>query len=39
RLQCDCQHNTCGVSCDQCCPGYNQLPWKPATTYSANECE
>uniref|UniRef100_A0A8C6SLT9 Uncharacterized protein n=1 Tax=Neogobius melanostomus TaxID=47308 RepID=A0A8C6SLT9_9GOBI len=38
-LQCDCQHNTCGVSCDQCCPGFNQLPWKPATTYSANECE
>ncbi|XP_053174071.1 laminin subunit alpha-5 [Scomber japonicus] len=39
KLQCDCQHNTCGVSCDQCCHGYNQLPWKPATTYSANECE
>nr|XP_020464725.1 laminin subunit alpha-5 [Monopterus albus] len=39
KLQCDCQHNTCGVSCDQCCPGYNQLPWKPANTYSANECE
>lgn len=39
KLQCDCQHNTCGVSCDQCCPGHNQLPWKPATTYSANECE
>ncbi|XP_015822830.1 laminin subunit alpha-5 isoform X1 [Nothobranchius furzeri] len=39
KLQCDCQHNTCGVSCDQCCPGYHQLPWKPATTYSANECE
>ncbi|KAM7405319.1 hypothetical protein PAMP_012591 [Pampus punctatissimus] len=39
KLQCDCQHNTCGVSCDQCCSGYNQLPWKPATTYSANECE
>ncbi|KAM4563209.1 laminin subunit alpha-5 isoform 2-T2 [Odontesthes bonariensis] len=39
KLQCDCQHNTCGVSCDQCCPGYNQVPWKPATTYSANECE
>lgn len=39
KLQCDCQHNTCGLSCDQCCPGYNQLPWKPATTYSANECE
>ncbi|XP_038550957.1 laminin subunit alpha-5-like [Micropterus salmoides] len=39
KLLCDCQHNTCGVSCDQCCPGYNQLPWRPATTYSANECE
>uniref|UniRef100_A0A8C2ZNF1 Laminin subunit alpha-5 n=1 Tax=Cyclopterus lumpus TaxID=8103 RepID=A0A8C2ZNF1_CYCLU len=39
KLLCDCQHNTCGLSCDQCCPGYNQLPWKPATTYTANECE
>ncbi|XP_018593227.2 laminin subunit alpha-5 isoform X1 [Scleropages formosus] len=39
RLQCDCQHNTCGASCDQCCPGFNQMPWKPATTDSANECE
>uniref|UniRef100_A0A8C1MUB0 Laminin, alpha 5 n=1 Tax=Cyprinus carpio TaxID=7962 RepID=A0A8C1MUB0_CYPCA len=39
RLQCDCQHNTCGPSCERCCPGFNQFPWKPATTYSANECE
>nr|XP_033819501.1 laminin subunit alpha-5 isoform X1 [Geotrypetes seraphini] len=39
RLQCGCQHNTCGGSCDQCCPGFNQLPWKPATTDNANECE
>ncbi|KAJ8370727.1 hypothetical protein SKAU_G00107550 [Synaphobranchus kaupii] len=39
RLQCDCQHNTCGPSCDRCCSGFNQVPWKPATTYSANECE
>ncbi|KAM6929230.1 laminin subunit alpha-5 [Lycodopsis pacificus] len=39
KLLCDCQHNTCGLSCDHCCPGYNQLPWKPATTYKANECE
>uniref|UniRef100_A0A8K9UV88 Laminin subunit alpha-5 n=1 Tax=Oncorhynchus mykiss TaxID=8022 RepID=A0A8K9UV88_ONCMY len=39
KLQCDCQHNTCGKSCDQCCPGFNQLPWKPATIYKANECE
>ncbi|KAJ6665753.1 hypothetical protein lerEdw1_002123 [Lerista edwardsae] len=39
RLHCDCQHNTCGGSCDRCCPGFNQKPWKPATTDSANECE
>ncbi|KAG2461856.1 LAMA5 protein, partial [Polypterus senegalus] len=39
RLVCDCQHNTCGGSCERCCPGFNQLPWKPATTDSANECE
>ncbi|XP_059569197.1 laminin subunit alpha-5 isoform X3 [Alligator mississippiensis] len=39
RLQCDCQHNTCGGSCDRCCPGFNQVPWKPATSDSANECQ
>uniref|UniRef100_A0A8V5GE64 Uncharacterized protein n=1 Tax=Melopsittacus undulatus TaxID=13146 RepID=A0A8V5GE64_MELUD len=39
RLQCDCQHNTCGGSCDHCCPGFNQFPWKPATADSANECQ
>ena len=39
RLQCACQHNTCGSSCDRCCPGFNQQPWKPATTDSANECQ
>ncbi|XP_038605812.1 laminin subunit alpha-5 [Tachyglossus aculeatus] len=39
RLQCACQHNTCGTSCDRCCPGFNQVQWKPATTNSANECE
>ncbi|XP_073731136.1 laminin subunit alpha-5 [Misgurnus anguillicaudatus] len=39
KLLCDCQHNTCGPSCDRCCPGFNQFPWQPATTYSANECE
>uniref|UniRef100_A0A8C6EG09 Laminin subunit alpha-5 n=1 Tax=Moschus moschiferus TaxID=68415 RepID=A0A8C6EG09_MOSMO len=39
RLQCACQHNTCGGSCDRCCPGFNQQPWRPATTDSANECQ
>ncbi|XP_067887186.1 laminin subunit alpha-3 isoform X2 [Heterodontus francisci] len=39
QLQCGCQHNTCGISCDWCCPGYSQKQWQPATTSSANECE
>uniref|UniRef100_I3MWP1 Laminin subunit alpha-5 n=1 Tax=Ictidomys tridecemlineatus TaxID=43179 RepID=I3MWP1_ICTTR len=39
RLQCACQHNTCGGSCDRCCPGFNQQPWRPATSDSANECQ
>ncbi|XP_012628358.3 laminin subunit alpha-5 [Microcebus murinus] len=39
RLQCACQHNTCGGSCDRCCPGFNQQPWEPATADSANECQ
>ncbi|XP_066575649.1 laminin subunit alpha-3 isoform X1 [Amia ocellicauda] len=39
RLQCDCQHNTCGELCDRCCPAFNQKPWRPATTESASVCE
>uniref|UniRef100_A0A6J0SY58 Laminin subunit alpha-3 n=1 Tax=Pogona vitticeps TaxID=103695 RepID=A0A6J0SY58_9SAUR len=39
RYQCECQHNTCGETCDRCCPGYNQKQWQPATTNSANLCE
>ncbi|XP_072324624.1 laminin subunit alpha-3 isoform X2 [Scyliorhinus torazame] len=39
QLQCECLHNTCGISCDRCCPGYSQKQWQPAITSSANECE
>eukprot|EP00064_Thunnus_orientalis_P008161 superscaffoldBa00000954_g8184 len=39
RLQCECQHNTCGDSCDRCCPGFNQKPWRAATFDSPNECQ
>ncbi|XP_040910690.1 laminin subunit alpha-3-like isoform X2 [Toxotes jaculatrix] len=39
RLQCECQHNTCGESCDRCCPGFNQKPWRAATVNSPNECQ
>ncbi|XP_054482290.1 laminin subunit alpha-3-like [Anoplopoma fimbria] len=38
RLQCECQHNTCGESCDRCCPGFNQKTWLVATADSPNEC-
>ncbi|XP_062413741.1 laminin subunit alpha-3-like isoform X1 [Pungitius pungitius] len=38
RLRCECQHNTCGESCDRCCPGFNQKPWRVATPDSPNEC-
>ncbi|XP_032875419.1 laminin subunit alpha-3 isoform X3 [Amblyraja radiata] len=38
-LQCACQHNTCGISCSRCCPGFNQEPWQPATTSLVNRCE
>uniref|UniRef100_A0A3Q3G0W9 Laminin, alpha 3 n=1 Tax=Labrus bergylta TaxID=56723 RepID=A0A3Q3G0W9_9LABR len=39
RLQCECQHNTCGESCDLCCPGFNQKPWRAATVDSPNDCQ
>uniref|UniRef100_A0A4W5KYG2 Laminin subunit alpha 3 n=1 Tax=Hucho hucho TaxID=62062 RepID=A0A4W5KYG2_9TELE len=39
RLQCECKHNTCGESCDRCCPGFNQKPWRAATTDSPNQCQ
>ncbi|KAM9260806.1 laminin subunit alpha-3 [Cariama cristata] len=39
QFQCECQHNTCGETCDHCCPGYNQKQWQPATAGSTNICE
>ncbi|XP_051046860.1 laminin subunit alpha-1 [Phodopus roborovskii] len=39
QLQCQCEHNTCGESCDRCCPGYHQQPWRSGTIASGNECE
>ncbi|KAF7654917.1 hypothetical protein LDENG_00063180 [Lucifuga dentata] len=39
RHQCECKHNTCGESCDRCCPGFNQKPWRAATINSPNECQ
>ncbi|XP_009989305.1 PREDICTED: laminin subunit alpha-3, partial [Tauraco erythrolophus] len=39
QFQCECQHNTCGETCDHCCPGYNQKQWQAATAGSTNLCE
>ncbi|XP_054478572.1 laminin subunit alpha-1 [Anoplopoma fimbria] len=39
KLQCVCEHDTCGESCDQCCPGYHQQPWQPGTVKEGNNCE
>ncbi|XP_062980764.1 laminin subunit alpha-2 isoform X3 [Elgaria multicarinata webbii] len=39
RSSCECEHNTCGESCDQCCPGFNQKPWQAGTFLVKHECE
>uniref|UniRef100_A0A8C4YYG1 Laminin subunit alpha 3 n=1 Tax=Gadus morhua TaxID=8049 RepID=A0A8C4YYG1_GADMO len=36
RRHCECTHNTCGESCDRCCPGFNQRAWRAATADSPN---
>ncbi|KAJ8010618.1 hypothetical protein DPEC_G00076940 [Dallia pectoralis] len=37
--QCVCEHNTCGESCNECCPGYHQEPWQPGTLAHSNTCK
>jgi len=39
KLKCACQHNTCGDSCEMCCPGFVQKKWRAAVPESTNECE
>ncbi|XP_055994419.1 laminin subunit alpha-3 [Sorex fumeus] len=39
QFRCECQHHTCGETCDHCCAGYNQRPWQPAMQEDAHECE
>ncbi|KAM5304312.1 laminin subunit alpha-3 isoform 1-T1 [Glossophaga mutica] len=38
-FRCECQHHTCGETCDHCCAGYSQRRWQPATWEQSNECE
>ncbi|KAM8846710.1 LOW QUALITY PROTEIN: laminin subunit alpha-2 [Synchiropus picturatus] len=39
KFSCECEHNTCGESCDRCCPGYNQQPWMAGTFLTRHICE
>ncbi|XP_018008782.1 laminin subunit alpha [Hyalella azteca] len=39
KLQCRCQHNTCGAQCETCCPGYIQKKWRPSSYTDAFVCE
>ncbi|OCT76655.1 hypothetical protein XELAEV_18031856mg [Xenopus laevis] len=39
KFQCQCERNTCGESCSECCPGYHQNPWRPGTISVGNKCE
>ncbi|XP_072412131.1 laminin subunit alpha-2 isoform X1 [Chiloscyllium punctatum] len=39
KFSCKCEHNTCGESCDRCCPGFHQKPWAAGTFYSSKLCE
>ncbi|XP_053570910.1 laminin subunit alpha-1 [Bombina bombina] len=39
KLQCQCERNTCGENCNECCPGYHQYPWRPGTISVGNKCE
>ncbi|XP_054393687.2 laminin subunit alpha-3 isoform X1 [Pongo abelii] len=38
-FRCECQHHTCGETCDRCCTGYNQRRWRPAAWEQSHECE
>lgn len=37
--ECSCVHNTCGLSCEKCCPMFNQRPFRMATAVEVNPCE
>ncbi|XP_069463573.1 laminin subunit alpha-2 isoform X3 [Ambystoma mexicanum] len=39
KSSCECEHNTCGDSCNRCCPGFNQKPWQAGTFLQKYECE
>ncbi|CAH1775237.1 unnamed protein product [Owenia fusiformis] len=38
-LRCRCEHNTCGDSCEKCCPKFNQKPWQQGSAEDSFVCE
>ncbi|XP_034480299.1 laminin subunit alpha [Drosophila innubila] len=38
-LACQCQHQTCGIQCNQCCPGFEQKKWRQNTNARPFNCE
>ncbi|GAB1601049.1 laminin subunit alpha-like [Argonauta hians] len=36
---CQCQHNTCGRQCGECCPGFQQKKWRPFKANDFFKCE
>ena len=38
-LQCECQHKTTGLNCDQCMDGFTQKKWRRYTAADQFECE
>ncbi|VDK84796.1 unnamed protein product [Litomosoides sigmodontis] len=39
QSRCECRHNTCGESCSECCPLFNQVPWRQGTQSRPNVCQ
>ncbi|XP_037900995.1 laminin subunit alpha [Glossina fuscipes] len=38
-LACRCQHHTCGIQCNECCPGFEAKKWRQNTNARPFECE
>ena len=38
-LACQCRHHTCGIQCNECCPGYEQKKWHQNTKARSFQCE
>uniref|UniRef100_A0A1B0DI91 Uncharacterized protein n=1 Tax=Phlebotomus papatasi TaxID=29031 RepID=A0A1B0DI91_PHLPP len=38
-LACQCRHDTCGIHCNECCPGYEQKKWRQNTNARPFHCE